>query len=55
MPDVELKPCPFCGGEAERIECLSGVFVQCHKCRVSTSVSSSRGVATRTWNRRVEG
>lgn len=53
MSDIELKPCPFCGGEAERIECLSGVFVQCHKCWVGTSVSSSRGVATRAWNRRV--
>ena len=52
MPNVDLKPCPFCGGEAEKTKCLSGVFVQCHKCWASTRVSSSQGVATRAWNRR---
>lgn len=53
MSKTVLKPCPFCGGEAERTECLSGVFVQCHKCWVSTNVFSSQGAAARAWNRRV--
>lgn len=51
---TELKPCPFCGGEAaERYECLNGVFVQCNKCGVSTHVFSSQDDAIGTWNRRV--
>ena len=54
MPNVELKPCPFCGGKAtERHECLNGVFVQCNKCGVSTNIFSSQDAATRGWNKRV--
>lgn len=38
MNDKELKPCPFCGGEAEL--CSTGVtaYVRCNKCK-STSAA----------------
>lgn len=28
---TELKPCPFCGGEAHLYVCEAGVFVMCEK------------------------
>ena len=34
----ELKPCPFCGGEARFIRGLDGdaVGIYCHKCKAMT-------------------
>lgn len=60
MRMTELKPCPFCGGEAEVKEGWAyGNHVsriQCKKCAISTQPVPfrSRGVATRAWNRRAE-
>lgn len=60
----ELKPCPFCGGEADLFEENFGktVWVQCTECGLSTSrydkdaiVDNKNGEewATSRWNRRV--
>ena len=56
---TDLKPCPFCGGEAEFIEGWAygyhEICIQCKKCANCTHPVPfhSRGVATRVWNRRV--
>lgn len=54
---TELKPCPFCGGEAERKH--AGYIgeacerVRCAYCHVSTGRYRVRdGGAVATWNRR---
>lgn len=57
----ELKPCPFCGGEAERETFKHAYghtmyYVQCSnkKCAVSpiTSAYKAKGADIRAWNRR---
>lgn len=59
---IELKPCPFCGGEAMLdYECYGGgkSFVYCKSCRISTErfeISreyASDEKAIEAWNRRV--
>lgn len=49
--EEELKPCPFCGGEAKTIS--SGV-VRCSCCGSQTRVFTSINVAIPTWNRRAK-
>ena len=53
MSEIKLKPCPFCGGEAEMFGNESVVFVGCKKCTCITDwdddISAERG-----WNKRVE-
>lgn len=57
----QLKPCPFCGGEA-KIKSSSAfglipcVYVQCQKCGVRTGnwTSKSQNKANAFWNRRTE-
>ena len=61
---IEIKPCPFCGGEAEVIQFyFKGVanrlhyFCQCKKC--GARLMNHRGFRTKAkaiefWNRRVE-
>ena len=53
----ELKPCPFCGGEAEVrkftetkffVQCF---FVQCKSCLIGTTFKSEHE-AVKVWNRR---
>jgi Lar family restriction alleviation protein len=57
--DVELKPCPFCGGtvKMEYIGFAGSMpiaFVQCPKCGACVSFKGKERVATavKIWNRR---
>ena len=40
MNDIELMPCPFCGGKAETRDCFycldNAVLIRCSKCFVKT-------------------
>ena len=60
MSKTVLKPCPFCGGEAEVKEGWAYGYhesrIRCKKCAISTQPVPfhSKGTATRVWNRRVE-
>ena len=51
MSEIKLKPCPFCGGEAEMFGNESAVFVGCKECTCITEwdddISAEIG-----WNRR---
>lgn len=54
---TELKPCPFCGGEAEiRDNRWRGVFVRCSVCHIGTQpvLHQRKDAPIRAWNRRVE-
>lgn len=51
----ELKPCPFCGGEAVR-KCIFPnryFFVECKNCHVSLPFKGTKEEAIEAWNRRV--
>lgn len=55
----KLKPCPFCGGEAEvktnyEYGKARGAFVFCIKCDMTSRIYSTRQYAIKVWNRRVE-
>ena len=49
----ELKPCPFCGGEAEIVQVHKNVYVRCRKCgALAGDVSFKEKVAIAAWNKR---
>ena len=51
----ELKPCPFCGGEAKLEETnYLGVFVRCLKCGTKTTYRLSSSLAVKIWNSRTQ-
>lgn len=54
----ELKPCPFCGGEAELIEHTYGAYkdatVACKQCGIRSTLFSNDLEAVMFWNRRAE-
>lgn len=59
----ELKPCPFCGGEAKIYEYKDVEFlvhnadcntVQCKTCGCGTSYEPTAERAIETWNVRIE-
>jgi Lar family restriction alleviation protein len=54
----ELKPCPFCGGEAVRTPqfCMGymGDGVKCKRCGIQTAPLQTDAEAIAAWNRRAE-
>lgn len=51
----ELKPCPFCGGEAKLCKgwCELDNYVECSECDVRTKPENTKSGAIKVWNRRV--
>lgn len=53
---LEIKPCPFCGGKANKVKFGKIQMFECEKCRavVSFCGAESELKATKAWNRRAE-
>ena len=52
---IDLKPCPFCGGEAEYIGDCEMVRVECNICGANTSGWWDEPEdAAQDWNRRIK-
>ena len=55
---MELKPCPFCGGEAyvmtwrEERQRINPTIVRCASCEVQTNLYDRKKEAIAAWNRR---
>lgn len=49
--NTELKPCPFCGGNAE-MKSYTMFWVVCDDCLSETTVYSTEEEAIEAWNRR---
>lgn len=61
---MKLKPCPFCGGEAQKqaqeVNGLRAIYVVCKKCGASSGIYKTRNPrvkdeenpAIKAWNRR---
>ena len=49
----ELKPCPFCGGEATHGKYWHGWIVICSECGCKSVYAFSPEEAIDAWNRRV--
>ena len=52
MNHIELKPCPFCGGEA-KIQGIKVVWIKCKQCGVATIGYKEEARAIKVWNSRV--
>lgn len=57
MMDIKLKPCPFCGSEAEIEEYNQGFRVICtniYNCAIKQNQYTSKDKAIESWNKRIE-
>ena len=60
MPEIKLKPCPFCGGEAEMFSWQAHINDEYHLNLVCTTCGagfqdvSSKEDALKAWNRRAD-
>ena len=58
MNDTKLKPCPFCGSDAEIVRHCEGqitcYFASCKKCFSTSGCVVTKEDAVHVWNRRVE-
>ena len=57
---TKLKPCPFCGGEAVRLQMIDNPFsgtryFGCRKCCVVSFTHMTEAEAIKAWNTRTEG
>lgn len=54
--EMELKKCPFCGGNAEifDIEYVNIFAVKCYICGAEGPSSNSKDIAKKKWNRRTK-
>lgn len=48
----DLKPCPFCGGEAVAYRFGTGYMVKCLECAISTLCENTKSEAIEAWNKR---
>lgn len=57
MDEIELKPCPFCGGDAEmqqgKHQGLRTFYVSCLGCGARTDLEYAEEFAADLWNERV--
>ena len=59
---AELKPCPFCGGDAFSTDYTYHIhpgrcivhFVECNRCHAMTNEYDTETEANEAWNRRTE-
>ena len=55
MPEIELKPCPFCGSKELNVKYLYGkAYIQCEKCLAETACKDNLNSAFEAWNRRTD-
>ena len=59
MSNIELKPCPFCRGEAEIIQNPKKSttvynYIKCKICGSMTHSFFTTGAAVKAWNRRAD-
>ena len=60
MEEIELKPCPFCGGkgveilEDENKYLYYRYMAQCQKCGANAKLGRTKEEARKAWNRRAE-
>lgn len=56
MDEINIKPCPFCGGKPVIYKSVLDrtVWVMCSECGATSSYSYSEKTAIKAWNRRTE-
>ena len=61
MPDVQLKPCPFCGASAYLSLNDESVYIRCRGCEVKTATLTAstkycaKDECIKAWNKRMKG
>lgn len=50
---IELKPCPFCGGDVDLVHENDYVSISCGQCGIMTDFYPSADALSDVWNSRV--